>query len=101
MRDSLRTLVVVLLTGLLLALALLAGHGVLAQGSRPAVDWWVVAGGGASANGSGGDVMLQDTLGQPIVGPSSSAGGQVALSAGYWTGAFTRYRVYLPLVLRR
>jgi len=100
MRDNLRTLVVVLLIGLLLAVALLAGRGVLAQGSGPAVGWWVVAGGSASSAGSGGDVVLHDTLGQPLVGPSSSGGGEVALSAGYWTGSVPVYRIYLPLVLR-
>lgn len=101
MRDSLRTLVVVLLIGLLLAVALLYGHSALAQGSGPAVDWWVIAGGGASSNGSGGDVVLQDTLGQPIVGPSSGDGGQVTLSAGYWAGNVPLHRIYLPLVLRQ
>jgi hypothetical protein len=101
MRHSLHTLVVILLAGLLLAVAFLAGRGALAQSSGPAVDWWVIAGGGASSNGSGGDVVLQDTLGQPMVGPSSGAEGQVALSAGYWTGTVAEYRVYLPLVLRQ
>jgi len=101
MRDNLRTLVVVLLIGLLLAVALLAGHGALAQGSGPVVDWWVVAGSGDSFDGTDGDVVLQDTLGQPIVGPSSGAGGQVALSAGYWTGAIPQYQIYLPPMLRQ
>ena len=101
MRYNLRTLVVVLLIGLLLVGTILAGHGALAQDSGPAVDWWVVAGGGASSNGSGGDVVLQDTLGQPIVGPSSGDGGQVALSAGYWAGSVPLHRIYLPLVLHQ
>jgi hypothetical protein len=101
MRHTLRILVVVLLAGLLFAVAFFAGHGALAQGSGPVVEWWVVAGGGTSSDGTGGEVVLQDTLGQPVVGPSSGAGGHVALSTGYWTGAVTYYRVYLPLVLRQ
>jgi hypothetical protein len=101
MRDSPRTLVVVLLIGLLLAGTFLAGHGALAQGSGFAVEWWVVAGGGAFSRGSGGEVVLQDTLGQPIVGPSSGNGGQVTLGAGYWTGSAPLHRIYLPLVLRQ
>ena len=100
MTHELRTPVVVLLIGLLLVVALLADHSALARGSGPAVDWWVIAGGGASATGEGDRVVLHDTLGQPIVGLSSAAGGQIALSAGYWTGAVTQCRVYLPLVLR-
>ena len=100
MKDSLRTLVVVLLIGLLLAVALLAGHGALAQDSGSAVEWWVVAGCGAFSAGSGGNVVLQDTLGQPIVGPASGDGEQVALSAGYWTDSALLHKIYLPLVLR-
>lgn len=102
MRDRVLTPPGILIVGLLLsAVVLLAGRGALAQGSGPAVEWWVVAGGGASSDGTGGDIVLQDTLGQPIVGPSSGAGGQVALSAGYWTGTVTHDWVYLPLVLRQ
>jgi hypothetical protein len=60
---------------------LLIGAGMaLAQGSGPAVEWWVVAGGGAPS--SGGNVTLNDTLGQPVVGDAS--GGSVTLHAGYW-----------------
>jgi len=65
--------------GGLLALVLTFG-GVSAQGSGPAVDWWVIASGGAPA--SGGTVTLNDTLGQPIIGPAS--GGNATLNAGYW-----------------
>ena len=102
MRHNIRTLVVVLLlTGLLAAVAFCCAHRTLAQGSGPAVEWWVVAEGGASARGEDGHVTLRDTLGQPIVGPSVGTGGQVALSAGYWTGAVPLHRVYLPVVLRQ
>jgi len=53
---------------------------VSALGSGPSVDWWVIAGGGAPSNG--GNVTLNDTLGQPIVGPVGGA--SVALNPGYW-----------------
>jgi hypothetical protein len=72
--------------GLMAALvlgALAAARGplgqALAQGSA-AVNWWVVAGGGAPSTGGG--VTMNDTLGQPVIGPSS--GGTVSLAAGYW-----------------
>ena len=70
-----------LTTGLaaLLALLLVVG-GVGALGSGPAVDWWVISGGGAPS--SGWNVALNDTLGQPVIGPAS--GGNVTLHAGYW-----------------
>ncbi len=62
-------------------LVTLLGTGIaLAEGSGPALDWWIIAGGGAPSGGAG--VSLNDTLGQPIIGPSG--GGDVALGAGYW-----------------
>ncbi len=63
-----------------LVIAALGIGVVLANGGGPAVDWWVISGGGAPSGG--GNVMLNDTLGQPVVGDSS--GGSVALHAGYW-----------------
>jgi hypothetical protein len=69
----------------------------LGDAQEPAIDWWVVAGGGGAASGSGG-VALLDTLGQPIIGPSSHDG--TWLEAGYWGGLGGGYRIYLPLTLR-
>jgi hypothetical protein len=57
--------------------------GALAQGSEPVVDWWVVAGGGGES-GEASKVVVNSTLGQPIIGPSSDS---VSLGAGYWYGA--------------
>jgi len=102
MREHIQTLIGVLLFGLLLlTTGLLVGRDALAQGSGPAIDSWVIAGGGAPATGDDGRVALHDTMGQPVVGSSSGAGGAVALSAGYWTGGVPVYRIYLPLVLRQ
>ncbi len=64
----------------LLAALLLTGLALAASG--PAVNWQVMAEGGAPS--SGGNITLNDTLGQPIVG--DSAGGNVSLGAGYWSG---------------
>lgn len=68
------------LAGLLLCLLVVGGT--LAQGTA-IIHRWVISGGGAPS--SGGNVALNDTLGQPIIGPSS--GGNVWLGAGYWGGA--------------
>ena len=69
----------------------------LGLAQEPAIDWWVVAGGGGSASGSG-EVALQDTVGQPIVGLASQDG--TWLEAGYWGGLEGGYTIYLPLTLR-
>ena len=58
--------------------------GVLAQGKASVVDWWVVASGGGESD-EAGKVVVNSTLGQPIIGPSSDK--SVALGAGYWYGA--------------
>jgi hypothetical protein len=58
----------------LFAMSVALAHG------TPSITRWVVSGGGAPS--SGGNVALNVTLGQPIVGPSSS--GNVWLGAGYW-----------------
>jgi hypothetical protein len=69
---------------LLIAALLFSAHwAVAAPLAGEAIDWWVHGGGGAPSGG--GDIALNDTLGQPIIGDSSS--GEVGLGAGYWAGA--------------
>ena len=64
---------------MILALAPLA----LAQNYQ--IDWYVIgSGGGHSASGS---YQLDGTIGQPIVGQSSSA--NYRIEAGFWVGAPT------------
>ncbi len=89
-----RRLTIVLTVAVLGGLAL-AG-GVLAQGT-PDVPWWVVAGGGGEVRSAGGEVAMNGTLGQPIVGPADNS---AWLGAGYWYGAEAVYAIHLPLVLR-
>jgi hypothetical protein len=66
----------------LIAMAALSLVGIVLAISGPAIGWQVIAGDGAPS--SGGNVTINDTLGQPIIGPSS--GGNIALGAGYWYG---------------
>ena len=63
-----------------LTLLLTAAEGTLAQ-TGPEVPWWIIAGGGNEGGGGGGAVIVNDTLGQPVVGRAD--GGTVALDAGY------------------
>jgi hypothetical protein len=80
------------------SVALALASAVAAQSGSAGVNWWVLASGGGSA--SGGQAVLRDVIGQPIVGPS--AGGSVVLNAGYLWGntALQQMRVYLPLIKR-
>lgn len=84
-----------ILVPLVLLLLLLIGSMVLAQ-VTPAINRWVVGGGGGTA--TGGNVSLSSTLGQALAGPSS--GGDVAISVGFWSGGPTAHNIYLPMVAR-
>lgn len=71
------------MTGLAAALVLLlaATGGAAAQGG-PEIPWSVIGGGGADhVEGGGGVVIVNDTLGQSVVGRAD--GGSVNLDAGY------------------
>ena len=82
-----------------LALALLVVGWVMAQGAL-SIPWWVIGGGGGPATG-GGDVAMNGTLGQTIIGPAS--GDSVSLGAGFWYGDAMQtdpwHVTYLPVVL--
>jgi len=64
---------------------LLVVSTVRALGSAPityAINWWVMGGGGGTS--SGGPYTLSGTLGQGVVGSSSSGGYEIG--AGFWYG---------------
>jgi hypothetical protein len=84
-----------LILALVLALILAAAGVALANGSFELPRW--VLGGGAS-DSAAGDVTLRATLGQPAVGIVS--GGDVTLGQGFWRGAPSGYKTYVPLVIR-
>jgi hypothetical protein len=89
----------------LAAVLILLWVGVAGAGSAAnvALDWQVLSMGGAPANG--GNVSLNGTLGQAIIGASS--GGNVNLSSGFWYGVTDisggptlDNGIYLPLIMR-
>jgi len=83
------------LTGIVLALLLVAVTGIVLASNPPAINWWVIGGGGAGSS-SALSVMLNGTLGQPVVG--SSAGGDVMLNSGFWYGSPPLAYFYVPVV---
>jgi len=85
----------ILILALVLALFLGVAGVALANGGLELPRW--VLGGGAS-DSAAGDVTLQATLGQPVVGIVS--GGNITLGQGFWHGGSNGYDIYLPLVLR-
>ena len=79
---------------LCVVLLLVVAGVALANGSLELPRW--VIGSGASYS-TAGDVSVQATLGQPIVGVVS--GGNTFLGQGYWHGS-SGNNIYLPLVQR-
>jgi hypothetical protein len=63
------------------------------------IDWWTVDGGGGVSQSSGGDYILQGTVGQFDVG--SSQAGEYQLEGGFWASFLewaAEFIIHLPLV---
>jgi hypothetical protein len=76
-KRHVNALATALLCCLVVALSVVTG---VAQGTPTIINRWVISDGGAPS--SDGNVTVNDTLGEPIIGPSS--GSNVWLGAGYW-----------------
>ena len=62
------------------------------------LDWYAIAGGGATSTSTGGGYSLGGTIGQPAAG--TSAAGGYNLIGGFWAVTQQLYKVFLPLTLR-
>ena len=84
---------------LLLFVTAILEVGVVAAQTGGGYDltWSTIDGGGGSSTGGG--YQLIGTLGQPDAG-TTLCGGGYALSGGFWSGAASGSKVYLPLILR-
>jgi hypothetical protein len=82
----------------LLVAAILAASAALAQtGGGYDLAWSTIDGGGGKS--AGGGYQLTGTFGQPDAG-AILGDGVYSLSGGFWGGAATGARVYLPLTQR-
>jgi hypothetical protein len=89
-------LVFFLAVGLLLGAAqVVRAAQASASSGSPGIGWWVLSAGGGPA--SGGQITLNASLGQPVVGQSSS--GSTVLNAGYWAaGPVSVNKIHLPVI---
>jgi hypothetical protein len=62
------------------------------------LDWWTVDGGGGTWSDTGGQYVLNGTVGQPDACVWND--GTYTLVGGFWGGAVVEHQVYLPLALR-
>lgn len=79
-----------------LALALIVALAAAQSGGGYDLTWNTVDGGGGAS--SGGAYTLIDTIGQADAGTQS--GGAFTLHSGFWPGAASGFRLYLPLIQR-
>jgi hypothetical protein len=73
----------------------LVGTVAVSFAQSASIVWHGVGSGGRLEQGN---VSLENTLGQPVVGVSSS--GDNTLCAGFWCLVSARYEVYVPLILK-
>jgi hypothetical protein len=78
----------------ILLLLLVIGTSSAKLGVTYGIDWWVFSGGGAPS--SVGNLTLDGSLGQSVIGPSSSV--DYSIDAGYWLKGV--YEIFIPLVMR-
>ncbi len=74
---------------------LLVGATLAGSSDSYAIDWQVLDGGGAPA--TAGQVSLNGSLGQTVIGPSTSA--SYGLQAGHWLEN-TGVANYLPVIIK-
>jgi len=82
----------------LTAILLLAGSALAMSSTNYRLDWFTPMTGGGGAPASSVSYAVNLTVGQTVIGASSSANYGVGL--GYWYGAVAQFRIFLPVVLR-
>ena len=71
-----------------------------AWGQSYSINWYKIAGGGGTSsgtNGSGGQISLSGTIGQPEAG-AAMAGGGYSLTGGFWSSISTVQTPGAPLL---
>jgi hypothetical protein len=91
-----RTLI--LIAGTLVCGLLLAGAALAMSSDNYRLDWFTPLTGSGGGAASSDHYAINFTVGQTVVGASSSTSFGACL--GYWCGGAAGYRIYLPLVLR-
>ena len=82
----------------LTVILLLAGSVLAMSSTNYRLDWFTPMTGGGGAPASSASYAVNLTVGQTVIGASSSANYGVGL--GYWYGAVAQFRIFLPVVLK-
>lgn len=89
----------------LILIVLVAGVAWAATSANHTISWWTVSSGGGPAEVTAGNVSLRGTMGQSVIGVSTSASGNQVLKAGYLSAMGSPIQqsprdgdVFLPMV---
>ncbi len=82
----------------LAAILLLASSALAMSSTNYRLDWFTPMTGGGGAPASSARYAVDLTVGQTVIGASSSANYGAGL--GYWYGAVAQFRIFLPVVLK-
>jgi hypothetical protein len=83
---------------ILLVLLFLAGNAGAMSSPHYKLDWFTPLTGGGGGPASSAHYAVNLTIGQTVIGASSSTGYRAGL--GYWYGIAPEFRVYLPVVVK-
>ncbi len=83
---------------ILVVLLLFAGSALAMDSENYRLDWFTPMTGNGGDNISSANYAVNFTVGQTVVGASSSANYEACL--GYWCSGAAEYKIYLPLVMR-
>jgi hypothetical protein len=79
-------------------LLLMADAAGAMQSTNHRLDWFTPMTGGGGGPASSANYVVNFTVGQSVVGASSSL--HYGIGLGYWYGAWPILRLFLPLILR-
>jgi hypothetical protein len=79
-------------------LLLLAGTAQAMFSANYRLDWFTPLTGGGGGPAGSANYGVDLTVGQSVIGASSSA--NYGLGLGYWYGVAVTHRIYLPLLMR-
>jgi hypothetical protein len=82
----------------LIAILILAGSAIAMSSTNYRLDWFIPMTGGGGGLASSANYAVNVTVGQSVIGASSSTNYQDGL--GYWYRGTGPYYLYLPLILR-
>ena len=88
--------IAILLT--IIAVLLITGHALSMSSTNYRLDWFTSLTGGGGGEASSAHYVINFTVGQSVIGESSSKNYGTGL--GYWYGVLQEWFIHLPIVMK-